>query len=109
MFPDVALLLYVCAVGENRFAIALREWRATVIPNRSFIGRTKLIDGLQPIRKAKTHLTYIARFFFVRTRLAAGAFFYCLSKAYKRDLPERRAEKTPHEFLIFILLLFPLI
>ena len=42
----VVLALYVRAVRENRFAIALRERRATVIPNRSLKGFTRLVDGL---------------------------------------------------------------
>ena len=71
----VVLALYVRAVRENRFAIALRERRATVIPNRSLKGFTRLVDGLWLIWKAKTHLTYITRFLFVRTRLNAGSFF----------------------------------
>ena len=42
----VVLALYVRAGGENRFAIALRERRATVIPNQSLKSFTRLVDGL---------------------------------------------------------------
>ena len=99
----VVLALYVRAGGENRFAIALRERRATVIPNQSLKSFTRLVDGLWLIWKAKTHLTYITRFLFVRTRLNAGSFFYGLIKYICATARAASGKDTSRIFYIYLI------